>query len=115
MFLPGLSPARCSFVESMTLAQPARLLSCGGEPTRFTVLGMRQSLPKYGYKGIESDLMNRVDNPVNARVAADGFMLRVDKNNLEILVCRVLVNPVRVQYSQVRASSSNTLLGCGPK
>jgi hypothetical protein len=59
--------------------------------------------------------VNRFDNPINAWVATNGFMLRVDKNYLEILVRRVLVDPVRVQYPQVRATSPNTLLSCGSK
>ena len=57
-------------------------------------------------------LVYRLDDPVDARVATDGFVLRVDQDNLEILVGRVLVDPVRVQYSQIGTSAPNTFLGC---
>ena len=40
------------------------------------------------------------------RIIADGNMLRIDKDDFEILVCCVLVNPVRVQYTEIAANSS---------
>jgi hypothetical protein len=40
-------------------------------------------------------------------------MLRIDKDNLEILVCCILVYPVRVQHSQIGAFTTNTLFSCG--
>lgn len=57
--------------------------------------------------------VDRLDNPIDARITTDGFVLRVNENNLEVLVCRVLVDPVRVQDTQVGAAASDTFLGGG--
>ena len=57
--------------------------------------------------------MHGFDNPIDARIAANGFVLRVDKYDLEIFVGRILVDPVRVQHPQVGAAASYTLLGRG--
>ena len=55
--------------------------------------------------------MNWLHNPVDARVATDGLVLRVHQDNLEILVGGILIDPVRVKDSQVGAATANTLLG----
>lgn len=39
-------------------------------------------------------LVNRVHNPVDARVVSDGNVLRINKNDFEVLVGGILVNPV---------------------
>jgi len=52
-----------------------------------------------------------VDDPVDSGVLADSLVLRIDKNDLEVLVCRVLVDPVGVEDSQVGATTADTLLG----
>ena len=54
-----------------------------------------------------------VTDPVNTCVVADGIVLRVDKDDLIILVIRVGVDPVTVQDTQVTANLANTLLGEG--
>jgi hypothetical protein len=90
--LPGLSPSSSCLVVSMTLAQTTRLLASCSETTGFTVL------------------VNWVDDPVDAGIATDGLVLRVDKDDLEILVGGVLVDPVRIENTQVGAATSNTLL-----
>ena len=41
--------------------------------------------------------MDGLDNPVNARITADGLVLRVDKDDLEILIGRVLIDPVGIE------------------
>jgi hypothetical protein len=64
---------------------------------------------------LEPYLVNGINNPVNAGVPTDGFMLRVNKNDLEILVCGILIDPVRVQNPQVCASPPNTFLSCRPE
>jgi hypothetical protein len=51
-----------------------------------------------------------VADPVNAGITADGLVLGVDTDNLEVLVGRVLVDPVGVQDTQVGAAATNTLL-----
>jgi hypothetical protein len=91
--LPSLSSASSCLVESMTLAQTTRLLASCCETTRFAVL------------------MDWVDDPVDAGVAADSLVLRIDEDDLEIFVGRVLVDPVRVKNAQVGAATSDTLLG----
>ena len=42
--------------------------------------------------------MHGFDDPVDARIAANGLVLRVDEDDLEVFVGRVLVNPVRIQH-----------------
>jgi len=44
-----------------------------------------------------------------------GLVIGVDEDDLVIFVDTVLVNPVRVQYSQVTATSTNTLLRNTPQ
>jgi hypothetical protein len=90
--LPGLSPASSCLVISVTLAQTTRLLASSGETAGFAVL------------------VDGVDDPVDARIAADGLVLGVDEDDLEVFVGGVLVNPVRVKDPQVGATTSDTLL-----
>lgn len=54
--------------------------------------------------------MDSVADPVDASITADGLVLGVDKDNLEVLVGGVLVDPVGVQDTQVGATAANTLL-----
>ena len=56
-------------------------------------------------------LVDWVDNPVDAGIAADSLVLRVNENDLEVLVGRVLVDPVRIQDTQIGAATTDTLLG----
>ena len=93
MSLPGLSATSSCLVVSVTLAQTARLLASSSETPGFAML------------------MNGVDDPADARITTDGLVLRVDEDNLEILVGGVLVDPVRVENTQVGAATSDTLLG----
>lgn len=58
-------------------------------------------------------LVHWVDDPVNSAVLADGFVRRVHKDDLEVLVCAVLVDPVRVQDAQVGASSTDSFFSGG--
>ena len=77
----------------MTLVETTRLLASSCETTGLAVF------------------VDCLDNPVDARIATDGFVLWVDKDDLEVFVGRVLVDPVRVKDSQVGTSASDTLLG----
>lgn len=79
MSLPSLSATSGGLVVSVTLAQTTRFLSSGGKTTRFAVL------------------VDGVDDPVDASVTTDGLVLRVNEDNLEVFVGRVLVDPVGVQ------------------
>jgi hypothetical protein len=74
--LPCLSATSGCLVVSVTLAQTTRLLASGRKTTRFAVL------------------VDWLNDPVDARIAADCLVLRVDENDLEVLVGGVLVDPV---------------------
>jgi hypothetical protein len=39
-------------------------------------------------------LVNWLDDPVDAGITTDGLVLRIDENDLKVLVGRVLVDPV---------------------
>ena len=57
--------------------------------------------------------MNRVDDPVDTSILADGLVLRVNEDDFEVLVGGVLVDPVRVEDTQVGAATTDTLFGSG--
>ena len=57
--------------------------------------------------------MNGLCDPVDARVTADSLVLRVDEDDLEVLVGRVLVDPVRVEDAEVSAAAADALFGGG--
>lgn len=57
--------------------------------------------------------MNRVDDPVDSGVSSNSFVGGINEDDLEVFVCRVLVDPVGVQYSQVGASSTNSFFSGG--
>lgn len=90
--LPGLAATSGGLVEAVTLAETTGLLAGGGETAALTVL------------------VDRGDDPVDAGVASDGLVLRVDGNDLVVLVGRVLVDPVGVQDAQVGATAADALL-----
>lgn len=58
-------------------------------------------------------LVNRVDDPADAGIATDSFVLGVDADDFIELVCRVLVYPVRVEDAQVCTVSANAFFGGG--
>lgn len=91
--LPGLAATGGGVVEAVTLSETTGLLAGGGEATRLAVL------------------VDGGDDPVDAGIAADGLVLGVDKDDLEVLVGGVLVDPVRVQDAQVSTAAADTLLG----
>lgn len=68
------------------------LATSGGETTEFTVL------------------VDRVDDPVDAGIVADGIVAGVDGDNLIVLVGSILVDPVRVQDAETTNATSDTLL-----
>lgn len=57
--------------------------------------------------------MHRVDNPVNSRIMAYGFVLRIDKDDLKVLVGGVLIDPVGVEHTQVGTTATDTFLSSG--
>ena len=84
-----------SIVEAMTLIQASALLARGRQSTLLAVL------------------VDRVDDPIDAWVTADGLVLRVNEDDFEVLVGTVLVDPVAVEDTQVGATATDTLLGGG--
>lgn len=44
--------------------------------------------------------MHGGDDPVDPSIAADGFVLRINEDDLEELVTRVLSNPVRIEHPE---------------
>lgn len=57
--------------------------------------------------------MDGVADPVDAGITADGLVLGVNEDDLEVLVGGVLIDPVGVQDTQVSAAAANTLLSGG--
>ena len=57
--------------------------------------------------------MHRLEDPVDAGITADGLVLGIDEDDLEVLVGGVLVDPVGVEHAQVGAAASDTLLSGG--
>ena len=49
-------------------------------------------------------------DPVDARIAADGLVEGIDKDDLVVLVGGILGNPVRVEDAQGGNEATNTLL-----
>lgn len=76
----------------MSLAQTTALLAGGRETAALAVL------------------VDGLDDPVNAGIAADSLVVGVHQDNLVVLVGRVLVDPVRVENAQVGAATADTLL-----
>ena len=81
-------------VVAMTLVDTSALLAGRGQATHLTVL------------------VDWIDDPVDARIAADGLVLWIDEDDLEVLVCAVCIDPVAVEDTQVGAAAADTLF-CG--
>lgn len=92
MLLPSVTTAGLGVVEQVTLGNTSGLLTSGSETSSFSVL------------------VDWVDNPVVSWVSSDSVVRWINQDNLVVLVGGVLVNPVRVQDSQVSSSSTNSLL-----
>jgi hypothetical protein len=93
--LPRLPPTGSGVVELVSTTETTALLAGGGETAALAVL------------------VDGLDDPVDARIAADGLVLRVDEDDFVVLVRRVLVDPVRVEHAQIGAAAADTLLGGG--
>jgi len=81
----------------MTLAQAAILFANARKTTSFATL------------------VHWVDDPADSRVTTNGFVIRVNEDDLVIFVDTILVDPVRVQHPQISASLANTLLCRAPE
>ena len=93
--LPGLPPASSGLVVSVSLAQTTALLAGGGEATALAVL------------------VDRLDDPVDAGIAADSLVGGVDEDDFVVLVGRVLVDPVGVEDAEIGTAATDTLLSSG--
>lgn len=90
--LPCLPPASSRVVVLVSTAKTTALLAGGGKTTALAVL------------------VHGLDDPVDAGITADGLVLGVDKDDLVVLVGRVLVDPVRVEHAEIGAAAADTLL-----
>lgn len=78
-------------------------------------LGLESSvlLASRGKPAELSMLVSRVADPVHSRVVPDGWVLRVNEDDLKVLVGGILVHPVGVEHPESTALSSDLLLGAG--
>jgi hypothetical protein len=60
-----------------------------------------------------TNLVNWLDNPVDPGVTAYDCVLWVDKDDFEVFVGRILVDPVGVEDSKICAAAPNALFSCG--
>ena len=74
-----------------TLAETTSLTSGGSKTTHLAML------------------VDGVDNPVDTSVVADLGMRRIDQNDFKVLHGGILIDPVRVQDTQVGVFASNLL------
>lgn len=82
-------------VVAVTLSETSAFLASGGETSALAVL------------------VHGLDDPVDAGVLADDLVLRVDEDDFEVLVGRVLVDPVGVEDAKVGAAATDSLFGGG--
>lgn len=94
--LPRLPSSGRRLGEAMPLAETTGFLAGGGETPGFAVLvsrlAMKTSMDAWRIE--PPYLVHGVDDPVDPRVATDGLVLRIDQDDLKVLVRRVLVDPV---------------------
>ena len=95
MPLPRLPASCCRLVELVPSSQTTALLASRSETTALAVL------------------VHRLDDPVDARIAADRLVLRVDEDDFVVLVGGILVDPVGVEHTQIGAAAADTLLSGG--
>lgn len=85
-------------VGTVTLdAKSSVFLASGGQTTAFAVL------------------VHSLGDPVDTRIVADGNVVRIDKDDFEVLVSSILVDPVRVQDTQVSSNAADAFLSHGAK
>ena len=92
--LPVFTPrtTHCFISTVATFAESASFTPGGSQPTHFTVF------------------VRWCHDPVDAGIVADDFVLWIDKNNFEIFERSILVDPVRVQDTEIATETSDTLL-----
>ena len=60
-------------------------------------------------------LVDGLGDPVDSGVTADSLVVGIHEDNFVVLVDTILVDPVRVEDSQVAASATDTLLSSRPQ
>lgn len=122
--LPGVTATGLGVVVAVSLVDTTGLLAGSGETTRLTVLlgianqqGHSRAIEDFFFRiaktAQETHLVDGLADPVNTGIAANSLVLRVNADDLEVLVGGVLVDPVGVQDTQVGAAAANTLFSSG--
>jgi hypothetical protein len=93
--LPRLPPSSSSMIVAVALSETSALLASGGETSALAVL------------------VHGVNDPVDAGILADDLVLGVNEDDFEVLVGRVLVDPVGVEDAEVGAAEADTLFSGG--
>jgi len=60
-------------------------------------------------------LVHRLGDPVDSRIAANGLVIGVNENDFIIFVDTILINPIRVQHSQVTTAPTNAFFRNTPQ
>ena len=60
----------------------------------------------------DSYLVHGLHDPIDVGIAPDGLVLWIYENDLEVLVGRILVDPVGIKNAEVGTAASNALLRC---
>lgn len=55
--------------------------------------------------------VDRFHDPIYTSIATYSLVLRIYQDDLEVLVGRILVDPVRVQYAEVGTTAADAFLG----
>jgi hypothetical protein len=84
-----------SLGEEMALTLTTRFLTDGSETTGFTTL------------------VNGIDDPVDTGVTTDSLMGGVDEDDFKVLVGSILVDPVRVEDTEVGTLATDTFFSSG--
>jgi len=95
VLLPRLPATSRCLVELVSLSETTGLLASGSKATGFAVL------------------VDWLDDPVDAGITANGLMLGINQDDLVVLVCGVLVDPVGVEDAEVGAATADTLFSGG--
>jgi hypothetical protein len=91
----GTTTGTLGVVESVSLLVTARLLTDSSQATGFTTL------------------VDGVDDPADTRIVTDSLVRGVNEDDFVVLVGGILVDPVRVEHTEVAALATNTFLGGG--
>lgn len=89
---PGSVLGGVGGVVAKSLSETTGLASSGGKTTSLTVL------------------VDRGDDPVDTSIVTDGVVVGVNQDDLEVLVGRILTDPVAVEHTQVTACTANLAL-----